>query len=198
MNREAVGALQEFAQVHQKHIRIFDDDKLEQLILSHRNDVGFSFCTFFPQINDVPSQEQAQFPITCVVEAFVCRQNTKYSMPALKKQRLRVNELFELRVSLVNQTLSDQNIILELDLERDGIYQYLDSEKRELHPRVQTVLGGGEATVVTFPFHITQIWCFQQPASSEKTCFIGDAFVPTAERYIWQTVSAGWQEVPVE
>lgn len=155
LNREAVGALQEFAQVHQKHIRIFDDDKLEQLILSHRNDVGFSFCTFFPQINDVPSQEQAQFPITCVVEAFVCRQNTKYSMPALKKQRLRVNELFELRVSLVNQTLSDQNIILELDLERDGIYQYLDSEKRELHPRVQTVLGGGEATVVTFPFKIT-------------------------------------------
>lgn len=155
LNREAVSALQEFAQVHQKRVRIFDDGKLEQLILSHQSAPNFAFHTFFPKMDTVPVLSQTQFPIACAIDAFVCSHNTKYSMPALKKQRLRVNELFELRISLINQTLSDQDIVLELDLERDKIYRCLDSEKRELHPRVQTVLGKGEATVITFPFKIT-------------------------------------------
>lgn len=155
LNSEAINALQEFAKEHKKRIQIFDDNKLEQLILFYQNDFHFSFHTFFPGIRIILPQVQPQLPITCAIEVFVYRQNTKYSMSALKRQKLRVNELFELRISLVNQTLSDQDITLELDLERDKIYRFLDSEKRELHPRFQIVLQGGEATVIVLPFKIT-------------------------------------------
>lgn len=155
LNGEAVSELEEFARVNQMRVRIYDDKRLERLILHYRNDPKFSFHKFFPEVASTPSSIQADSPITYSVDVFVHRQNVKYSLSALKKQKLRINELFEVRVSLVNETLSPQHIILNVDMERGGVYHCLDCMKRQLHPRFHMELQGGEASVLALPFKIT-------------------------------------------
>lgn len=155
LNREAVSELQEFAKVHQMRTRIYDDERLERLILHYQDDPKFSFHTFFPDTISLPPPIQVDTPVTCTVDVFIHRQNVKYSLNALKKQKLRINELFELRISLVNETLSLQHISLNVDMERDGVYHCLDCMDRQIHPRFQMDLQGGETAVLVLPFKIT-------------------------------------------
>lgn len=155
LNREAVSELQEFAKVHQMRARIYDDDRLERLILHYRDAPQFSFHKFFPEAASPPPSIQADNPVTCAVDAFIYRQNAKHSLSALKKQKMRINELFELRISLVNETLSPQHIQLSVDMERDGVHRCLDCMDRQLHPRLQLDLQKGEIAVLSLPFKIT-------------------------------------------
>ncbi len=155
LNREAVSELQEFARAHQMRARIYDDERLERLILHYRNHPKFSFHTFFPKAASIPAAVQEDSPVTCAVDVFVYRQNTKYPLGAFQKQKLRINELFELRISLVNDTLSQQRITLCVDMERDGAYRCLDCMDRQMSPVFQAELQGGEAVLFTIPFKIT-------------------------------------------
>lgn len=155
LNREAISEFQEFAKVHKMRVRIYDDERLERLILHHRDAPKFSFHTFFPKVDSPPISMQADSPITCTIEAFLYRQNVKYSLSALKKQKLRINELFELRISLVNETLSPQHVTLSVDMERNGAFRCLDCMDRQTHPKLQADLQGGEAIVLALPFKIT-------------------------------------------
>ena len=155
LNREAVSEFQEFSKVHKMRARIYDDERLERLILHHRDNPRFSFHTFFPKADSLPSSTQAGSPITCTVEAFLYRQNVKYSLGALKKQKLRINELFELRISLVNETLTPQHISLSVDMERNGAFRCLDCMNRQMHHEFPVDLQGGETTMLAIPFKIT-------------------------------------------
>lgn len=155
LNREAVGELQEFAKAHRMHARIFDDERLERLILRYRDNPKFSFHMFFPEAASMPAAIRESLPVTCEVDVFVYRQNTKYTLGAFKKQKLRINELFEVRISLVNETLSQQRISLNVDMERDGAYHCLDCVDRQMDPMFQADLRGGEAVLLSIPFKIT-------------------------------------------
>lgn len=155
LNREAVRGLQQFAQVNHKRVRIYDDERLEQLIFRYKNHADFPFSTFFPGADCGILENTRSFPVSYEASAYVYRQNARYRMEELKKLKLRVNELFELRISLANQTLDEQRIILEFDLTQNGLHRFLDAENRGLHIVKEITLQGGEAVSVPFPFKIT-------------------------------------------
>lgn len=154
LNREAIKGLQEFASVHKKRIRVYDDEKLEALIFRYKGHSAFDFSTYFRD----PKQEPEPNSITLVEHAFhvyVCRHNTLYSMEKFKKVKLRVNELFEIHVSLINQTLKQQQVMVDINMEEGSVYRTLDAENRHLQLHRQVTLLGGEATEVSFTFKIT-------------------------------------------
>lgn len=156
LNREAVKGLQEFATVHHKRVRIYDDEQLEQLIFRYRDHPDFDFDAFFPDADQTPLENgHNASPISYSVDAYVYRQNTSYRMKEFAKVKLKVNELFDFRIFLTNQTLDKQQITLECDMGQDATFRFLDAEGRELHIFRELFLSGGEALSVSFPFKIT-------------------------------------------
>lgn len=155
LNREAVRELQQFSTVNHKRIRIYDDERLEQLVFRYKDHASFHFSTFFPDVDCSLPEDTRSFPISYEADAYIYRQNASYRMEELKKLKLRVNELFELRISLANRTLDEQQITLEFDMMQNDIYRFLDAENRNLHVVKKITLQGGEAVAIPFPFKIT-------------------------------------------
>lgn len=155
LNREAVRELQQFAAVSHKRIRIYDDDRLEQLIFRYKDHEKFHFSTFFPHADDFLPEDTEDFPISYDADAYVYRQNASYRMQELKTCKLMVNELLELRIALVNHSLDPQRITLKFDMTQNDVYRFLDAENRELQIAKEITLQGGEALSVPFPFKIT-------------------------------------------
>jgi len=155
LNREAVRGLQQFAAVNHKRVRIYDDERLEQLIFRYKDHPDFHFSVFFPGVDYGAPEDTRGFPVVYEASAYVYRQNASYRMAELKKLKLRVNELFELRVSLVNQSLDEQRISLTFDMTQNGVYRFLDAENRSLRVVREITLQGGEAVSIPFPFKIT-------------------------------------------
>ena len=155
LNREAINELQEFAQAHHMCIRIYDDEKLEQLILKYRDNDSFDFSTFFPNAGVTSFLLDSDFPIEYGVTIYVHNQNAVYSVEQLRKQKLKVNELFELRISLVNKSLSLQQVRLEFDMESNSAYRFLDCGSRQTQCHYSVTLQGGEVSSVSVPMKVT-------------------------------------------
>ena len=155
LNREAIRGLQQFAQVNHKRIRIYDDERLEQLIFRYQEHADFPFSTFFPGVESCAPENAHCFPVLYEASAYIYRQNASYHMEEMKKLKLRVNELFELRIFFINQTLDEQQITVEFDMTQNGIHRFLDAENRSLHVVKKVTLQGGEAVSLPFPFKIT-------------------------------------------
>lgn len=190
LNREAVRALQEFAMVNGKRVRVYDDERLEQLIFRHKDHAAFRFSTFFPRFGEDVCGNTNHFPINSSADAYIYQKNVSYHIGTLKKQKLRINELFELRICLSNQTLEEQRVRLEFDMSRNNIYQFLDAEDRSLHIIKEITLQGGEVVSVPFPFKVTgfskqihlpllNIVCGGQHCSCDLGFFLGSWLLET-------------------
>lgn len=155
LNREAIRGLQEFADVHRKRVVVYDDEKLEDLIIQYKDDDKFSFHLFFPDICAKFADISKTDPFFYEVDAYVYRQNCKYTMTELKMQKLRVNELFELRIFLINNELSEKTVVLEIDMEANSSYRFLDCMDRQLRIQKRIDLKGGEVSVIRTTFKIT-------------------------------------------
>lgn len=155
LNREAIKELQEFGAVHQKRILVYDDEKLEELILKYRDHDNFPFYEFFPDLDATRVSVGADAPIDWSMGVYVDRQNCSYSIEKLKKQRLRVNELFELQIFLANRTLSEQTVMVELNLKKDDAYRFLDLQGKDLQVKREISLHGGELASVRFSLKVT-------------------------------------------
>lgn len=155
LNREAINGLQDYAQIHQKCVRVFDDEKLEQLIFKYKEHPNFRFSHFFPNATITNDNLILNSHINCNVDIYVHRHHTKYSLHQLKKIRLKVNELLVLRVSLVNNTLTEQIVFLTLDLEKNGAYNFFDAKDRKLHTKVEVKLVSGGVVIIPFNLKIT-------------------------------------------
>lgn len=190
LNREAVRALQEFAMVNCKRVRVYDDERLEQLIFRHKDHAAFRFSTFFPRFREDVRGNANHFPIHFGADVYIYQKNVSYHIESLKKQKLRINELFELRICLSNQTLEEQRVRLEFDMSLNNTYQFLDAEDRHLHIIKEITLQGGEVVSVPFSFKVTgfskqihlpllNIICGGQHRSCDLGFFLGSWLLET-------------------
>lgn len=153
LNPNARDMIADFAHTHKKIVRIYDDEKLEALILKHKEEISFSY--FFPAYQDNKFTQIAEGLLLCSERVFVHRHSCTYSMNALARQYIRVNELIELWVKLENDSLNLQQVEIVIDLQKTGAEFFFESAGRQLQTGKSIFLQAGEVTVISFPLRVT-------------------------------------------
>lgn len=153
LNSNARSSLAEFAEIHRKTIRIYDDEKLESLIFKHKEKICFH--RFFPDYFDIDGKLEIDGSLHCEERIYIYRQNRMLSRGSLARERIRVNELIEIWVEVENATLQQQEIQIIIDLQKSGADRFFESAGRLLKIEKSAILQAGEIISAVFPFRIT-------------------------------------------
>ena len=162
LNKNAKKILSAFAREHEKVISIFDDEKLEKLILENRLKINFDI--FFKKTPLFIGEADDLNDLFVQATIFVPRLNQEFSYQEISKKKLRVNEVIYLNVYMEDMNTIQREehellqVVVEYDLLRNDTIKYFEpgGASKKSHDSITIFLQAGEMKSLSLPFKITR------------------------------------------
>lgn len=141
-NKNAIEILSQFSEEHNLTIISYDDEKLEDLIFKHKNKINFS--KFFPDYLDNPRILSSGISVS--EKVFIYSKNYAYTLEEIKRKEIKVNEVFDLIITLENKSLESAAISIFLNLKQGELYKYFELANKQLTICEEIILSPCEIT----------------------------------------------------
>lgn len=149
LNENAKDILCEFAATHHKNVKVYDDEKLEELIIQSLEDNALDefFC-------DIPSSlsKHTNSIISCKEKIYLPLSGERYTAHTFQKCSVKLFEVLEISAIIENLTSSSQKINCSLDLKSS--YHFFEGPEKKMYYEEQRILLPGELITITFPLRI--------------------------------------------